>query len=328
MSKGTILIVDDSPLIRQVVADAFQPAGYEILTAADGSEALRVIAEARPDLIVSDILMPVMDGWRLCEEVRRVPETAGIPFIFLTTEKEVVKRVRGLRMGADDYLTKPFAREELVARAERVLARTRQLRDISASEMLSGHTQHLSMADLLQILSLNGRTGTLRLDGPGGREGRIFFHEGRIVHAALGRVQGEKALFRMMMWPESHFNLEALPEKVTETIGATTASVLMDGFAHWDELRRLEEHLPPPTARYRVRAQVEKIIDHIELSPAESALVDGVRDNLAVGEMLDVLPPRDLEIYRALLGLVDKGFLEVLGEDADTQPLHRPEDSA
>jgi len=117
MSKATVLIVDDSPLIRQVVADAFIPSGYLILMAADGSEALRKITQKHPDLIVADILMPVMDGWRLCEEVRRVPETAQIPFIFLTTEQEAQKRVRGLRMGADDYLTKPFSREELLARA-------------------------------------------------------------------------------------------------------------------------------------------------------------------------------------------------------------------
>src|SRR6266850_2869775 len=242
MSKAIVLIVDDSPLIRQVVADAFLPAGYQVLMAADGSEALRKITQKHPDLIVADILMPVMDGWRLCEEVRRVPETAQIPFIFLTSEQETQKRVRGLRMGGDDYLTKPFSREELLARSENILSRARKLKEAEATgEMLSGHTRHLSMADLLQILSLNGRTGALKLDGPRGEEGRIYFREGRIIHATLGSVEGEKALFRIMMWPESRFVLEDLPRQTRESIEATTSSVLMEGFTHWDELRHLED---------------------------------------------------------------------------------------
>lgn len=329
MPKATVLIVDDSPLIRQVVADAFTPSGYQVLMAADGSEALRKICERHPDLIVADILMPVMDGWRLCEEVRRVPETAQIPFIFLTTEQEAQKRVRGLRMGADDYLTKPFSREELLARAENILERARKLKDAEATgDMLSGHTRHLSMADLLQILSLNGRTGALRLEGPAGEEGRIYFREGRIIHARLGPVEGEKALFRLMMWPESRFTLEDLPRDVPESILATTSSVLMEGFTHWDELRHLEDQIPPSLALFRVRPPVSSFIDHIELSNAERDVIQGVERRMTVAELLDALPHRDLETYRALLGLLDKGFVESIEEEeeeeVDTQPFPRP----
>src|SRR5262249_55989615 len=110
MSRSRILVVDDSPLLRQVLADAFPPDRYEIDAASDGVEALRRIRDARPDLIVSDILMPRMDGWALCEEVRRDPATRSIPFIFLTAERQVPKRIKGLEMGADDYMVKPFAK--------------------------------------------------------------------------------------------------------------------------------------------------------------------------------------------------------------------------
>jgi DNA-binding response OmpR family regulator len=325
MSQPTVLVVDDSPLIRQVVADAFAPHGYRILAAADGSEALRKIAESHPDLIVADILMPVMDGWRLCAEVRRAPETSGIPFIFLTTEQEVSKRVRGLGLGADDYLTKPFSAEELVARAARLLERTRRIRDAAASfdDKLAGHTRHVSMADLLQILSLNGRTGTLSLERDDGRAGRIYFREGRIIHAATEGIQGEKALFRLMMWPESRFVFEGLPEDVTATIRGATSAVLMDGFTHWDELRHLGERIPPPEAQYQVRPRVAAFIDQVDLGAVERAVLSAVRDGLTAAEILDALPQRDLDIYRALLWMVEKGFLERVGEEADTQPLPR-----
>jgi len=186
------------------------------------------------------------------------------------------------------------------------------------------------MADLLQILSLNGRTGALRLEGPEGEEGRIFFREGRIIHSSVGHVQGEKALFRLMMWPESRFVLEDLPREVPESIVATTSSVLMEGFTHWDELRHLEDQMPPPSALFRVRPPVTGFIDHIELSAVERDVIQGVERELPVAELLDALPHRDLETIRALLGLVDKGFLEPVGEEVDeedTQPMPRPGDS-
>lgn len=324
MSDRTVLIVDDSPLIRQMVADAFKPRGYRILTADDGSAALRLLSSDVPDLIVADILMPVMDGWRLCEELKRNPRTSEIPFIFLTTEKEVKKRVRAFHMGVDDYLTKPFSEEELIARSERLLERSDRFRALAkAAEALSGHTRHLPVADLLQILSLNGKSGCLQLKDGEGKTGRIYFREGRIVQAELGEIMGEKALFRMMMWHDASFVLEELPEEVTETIAGTTAAVLMEGFTHWDELRDLGERIPSAKARYRVPSRVEAFLGQLDLPPVERDLLGAVRLKLRLGEVLDTLPHRDLVIYRALLSLIDKGFVEAAGGD-DTQPLRRP----
>ena len=156
-----ILVVDDSALIRQVITDALIPAGFDVSAAADGSEALRRAAESRPDLIIADILMPVMDGWALCEEIRRTPATADIPIIVLTTERDVPKRIKGLEMGVDDYMCKPFSKEELVARVKAVL---RRVAPSSAGGSpgpeapaagLTGHTDHIPMPDLFQLLSMN-----------------------------------------------------------------------------------------------------------------------------------------------------------------------------
>jgi CheY-like chemotaxis protein len=323
VARKIILIVDDSPLMQQLVADAFRPRGFDVVRADNGSEGLRVLCERRPDVIIADILMPVMDGWRFCEEVRRNPSTFDIPFIFLTTESEVRKRVRGFRLGADDYLTKPFAPEELVARAEKLMEKTERYKRLaSATDALSGHTEHLPVADLLQILSLNGKTGSLCLDNTMGVTGRIFFDGGKIVHSTLGRVEGEKALFRLMMWAEAHFRLEPLPDGLSCTIQGTTASVLMDGFTHWDEVRDLASRIPDESRRYRLRAKVDSFLEHLELSSVESDLISGLMDGQTIGEILDILPHRDLEVYRALIGLLDKGFLEPAQEE-DTQPLRR-----
>lgn len=315
--------MDDSALIRQVVADAFKPRGYEVMVAADGADALRMVRSRVPDLIVADILMPVMDGWRLCEELRRDAATKEIPFIFLTTEKEVQKRVQAFKLGADDYLTKPFSQEELVARADRLLDRVAKLKDLTkAAEGLTGHTKHLPVADLLQILSLNGKTGCLRLQNGGQGSGSIYFRDGKIIQADTGGVSGEKALFRIMMWSESKFFFEDLPERIPEVISGSTANVLMEGFAHWDELRELVQRMGPVKSRYRIPSQVAGFIDQLELTPVQRDLLAHVRKGLRLKQILDALPHRDLEVHRALLDLMDKGFLEG-SEEADTQPIRR-----
>src|SRR5262249_23610247 len=241
---------------------------------------LRRIRDARPDLIVSDILMPRMDGWALCEEVRRDPSTRSIPFIFLTTERQVPKRIKGLEMGADDYMGKPFAKEGLVARAARLPRRVQEAGSprapssaMAPGDRLSGHTDHIPMADLLQTLSLNARTGTLHVSGVS--VGRIYFQSGRILDAETQGLRREKALFRMMAWPEARFSFDAAlpPHQVEAAIQGSTSSVLMEGYAHLDELRDLVATLPKGGQRVRVPAEHRDDLESLQLSTTQRLIL-------------------------------------------------------
>ena len=119
--RRRLLAVDDNRLILQVIDDFFTPQGWDALCVTSAREALASLEDETPDAIVSDILMPGMDGWEFLEAVRRRSATAAVPFLFLTIEAELPHRLRGLQLGADDYITKPFAVEELHARIERLL---------------------------------------------------------------------------------------------------------------------------------------------------------------------------------------------------------------
>ena len=121
-AKGTVLVVDDEPTILDVVGRYMERAGYETHRAADGTEALRLAAEHRPDLVVLDLMLPGIDG---IEVMRRLHEEPGAPIavIMLTARGEESDRLIGLRQGADDYVVKPFSPKELVARVEAVLRR-------------------------------------------------------------------------------------------------------------------------------------------------------------------------------------------------------------
>jgi two-component system phosphate regulon response regulator PhoB len=121
-----ILVVDDEPDISALVAYHLAREAYRVRTAANGVEALRAVEAERPDLVVLDLMLPGMPGLEVLGELRRRPETADLPVILLTARREERDRIEGLRLGADDYVAKPFSAQELVLRVAAVLRRVRQ----------------------------------------------------------------------------------------------------------------------------------------------------------------------------------------------------------
>ncbi len=123
MSKKTsILLVDDDPQLIRLVRANLEPVGYRVLVAMDARSALELADMEMPDMIILDIMLPEIDGYELCQRIREFSTT---PIIMLTANLEDTDKVRGLKLGADDYLTKPFSVQELLARVEAVLRRTK-----------------------------------------------------------------------------------------------------------------------------------------------------------------------------------------------------------
>ena len=120
---ATILVVDDEEHIRQLITLYLNKEGFGVETAATGREALSRVYAAAPVLVVLDLMLPELDGWAVCRELRRSRSTEELPIIMLTARDDAVDRVLGLELGADDYLTKPFNPRELVARVRAVLRR-------------------------------------------------------------------------------------------------------------------------------------------------------------------------------------------------------------
>src|ERR1700736_6223453 len=122
MSGNRVLVVDDEDHILELARLYLSREGYQIETVADGSQALARFGQVKPDLVVLDIMLPNLDGLTICKEIRKQSQ---VPIIMLTVRDEVTDKVVGLELGADDYLTKPFHPQELVARAKALLRRTR-----------------------------------------------------------------------------------------------------------------------------------------------------------------------------------------------------------
>ncbi len=119
----SILLVDDEPNIVLSLEFLMKRAGYAVRTATDGDAALEAITEDRPDLILLDVNMPKRDGFEICQLIRSNPGWKDIPIIMLTAKGRDVEREKGLAMGADDYVTKPFATQEVVEKVEAILGK-------------------------------------------------------------------------------------------------------------------------------------------------------------------------------------------------------------
>ena len=185
MAGEHLLIVDDEDNLRSMLSAALSHNGFEITTASNGAEALHMIAESAPDLIVLDVMMPELDGFEVCRRLRA--DNNHTPVLFLTARDGTEDKVRGLTLGGDDYLQKPFSLEELVARATAILRRTGaindqstvlQLEDLSLDDdapyRAQSGSQRAPVTDRVQVAALSvdqPGPGAFQVANPGSRLG-------------------------------------------------------------------------------------------------------------------------------------------------------------
>ena len=122
MAKQKILIADDEAQIREILRIYFEKEGFEVIEAEDGAAAILKVQSEKPDILLLDIMMPVLDGIEVCKQVRKMSD---LPIIMVTAKDDDDDRIAGLEIGADDYITKPFNSREVVARVKAVLRRAR-----------------------------------------------------------------------------------------------------------------------------------------------------------------------------------------------------------
>lgn len=127
-----ILVADDDPMLQRLIMNTLKLEQYEVVIASDGQQALERARSEKPDLIILDVMMPVKNGFEVCAELRKMPETAALPVIILSGLGQVQEKIAGLKAGADEYVTKPIDPRELLTRVEMLLLRNRVLRESSA----------------------------------------------------------------------------------------------------------------------------------------------------------------------------------------------------
>ena len=148
-----ILLVDDDPVLLKTLGLAFHRAGYEVVVALDGPEALRKVEERPPDIIILDIMLPGMDGFEVCQRLRQLPVAEHIPIIMLSALGRVEDKLAGFSAGADDYLVKPVAPQEMLTRVQILLARSARLME----------TRRSTQSRVVAFIGVKGGVGTTTL---------------------------------------------------------------------------------------------------------------------------------------------------------------------
>jgi len=182
--NSTILLVDDDPTLLRFLKDYLKGEGYSVFTASSGKDALHFLKTKYADLVVLDVMMPVMDGWETCARLR---EMASTPVIFLTAKTTEQDKIRGFQLGVDDYVTKPFSFAELSARIQAILARTQ-------GSLRQQERRRLTHGDI--ILDLDKREAQLR-----GKKILLTPTEFRLMECLMrnrGRAVPEEELVRLI----------------------------------------------------------------------------------------------------------------------------------
>jgi len=325
MAKEQLLLVDADARSLRVLEVSLRKAGYNVTVATDGEEALRKVESSAPDLVLSDTRLPRLDGYAFVRKLKERPEWARIPVVFLTSQRSVEDKIRGLELGVEDYLTKPIFVRELLARVQLLLAR--RDKDTMAMQRpaqstgrthFSGSIEDMAVVDLLQTFEVSRKTGVVHLK-TGVQTAHVYFREGKVLDAELGALSGEEAIYRALTWNEATFEVSFEPVTRRDAIESSTQGVLMEGMRRLDEWSRMTEQLPP------LHRALE--VEHDELALRIGEIPDEVNGILRLvngkRSMLDVIeesPFEDLSTLSTLSKLFFEGLLVLAKETRITEP--------
>jgi CheY-like chemotaxis protein len=322
LTKQHLLLVDADPRSLRVMEVSLRKAGFTVTTAENGEEALQKCAIQPPDLILSDTRMPVVDGFELCRRLKQDDRFKGTPFIFLTGQKSLESKVKGLELGVEDYLTKPIYIKEIVTRVKILLQKRDKERlerkDQRAS--FAGNLADMGVVDLVQTLEMGRKTGALRVQGGPGTA-VVWFREGRIVDAELGSLAGEAAFYRLLNWQDGDFTIDFKPVEREGRIALTTQALLLEGMRRVDEWGRIVEQLPPLDGVFEIdyRALSERLAETPDDVNGVLRLLDGHR---TLEQVIEEAGPDDLTAANLVSRLY---FEEIIRPARAPEPALTPE---
>lgn len=298
-SDLSVLLVEDDADQSEIFAAAIETLGCEVRVATDGLAALGQIAAARPALVISDLVMPTMDGSQLFRAIAADPANETIPFVCLSARGDQFEVAAALQRGVEDYWVKPMRPAELRARVLRILRRIKEYAAL-------GGDLGIGLANVVQVLEVSSRTGTLLLRSRG-RTATVYFADGRPIDAVACGKTGEPAFYAIAEWNEGTFEFSPrLPER-ERSIFASAQGLLLEAFQRLDEFADAVAELPPDHAVALAFGEGEPEVDDADRAHLERlrSIVDGSK---ALSEVLAELVG-ELEPVLLLARLVRDGAI-------------------
>jgi CheY-like chemotaxis protein len=285
MSKDRILVVDDE-LDNRVMMRYF-------------------------NLVLLDLEMPVMNGFETCDRLKGNPDTEEIPVIMFTGLEQTTDKVKGIKKGADDYVVKTVDPEELQARIEMILRRSRRYPAQEQEEeehAVSGSLADLQFPEAMQLILTYGKTGVMHLVD-GDSTARVYVNGGNVVHAEVEDLKGEEAFYKLAFWKAGKFRFQVGEEPESQTITASGTNLLIESTRRLDEWNLFSSKIPSfDVTPHRVPLAEGGSIRLTGKDWAILRLADGRRTIKEVAEALDL---DTFEAGRLVFGLLTVGALSL-----------------
>ncbi len=235
-----VVVVDDDARYRELAAEPFRKRGDTVYATSDGLEALALCIKDPPDIILSDVQMPRMDGWQLLRLIRARPALSGVPVVFLTSLGGESERLLGYQLGVDAYLPKPYDPAELLVRAHQIVRRARASESARSSRTtLRGEIEHVGLSSLLTFLEIERKTGVLLVIG--NDVSRLFFSGGRLLRAEVEGGSGEsprKTAMRVLDATSGQFEFTSEEVNPEDQLGTSVTALLLEHAHLTDERKR------------------------------------------------------------------------------------------
>ena len=323
MAKKSLLLVDADPRSLRVLEVSLRKAGYSVATCRDATSAVEMVELSMPDLVLSDTRLPGTNGFELVEELRKHEEYRDVPVMFLSSDSSVESKVRGLELGVEDYLTKPIYIKEIITRINLTLQRQEReglaRRTSVAKTRFTGSLGDMGLVDLLQTIDISRKSGVLELSNPSLR-GTVTFRDGQLVDAELGRVRGESAIYRLLLWNEGEFEIDFRPVRADQQITSSTQAILMEGMRRIDEWGRLLEQIPSLDNVFEISE--EELVERLAEIPDEiNEILRHIDGRRSLHQVLDASGGDDLETLTAITKLYFEGIIFPTGRTAGEEPI-------
>jgi CheY-like chemotaxis protein len=318
-----LLVVDGDPKTLRVLDVSLRAAAFEVEVATTGAEALVRLEHGSFDLVVADTQLAEVDGFELALRMRQNLAWSQIPLLFLTSDQTAESRIRSVEVGADDYLVKPAYVKEMMTRIEGLLRRSERARLAAGRESegrFAGSIADIRVVDLVQLVEGSGRSGVVHLAGPAGAPAALYFRQGKVVDAEVGRLSGADALYRLFAWTEGAFEIAFRSIRRRDVIEKPPAELIVEGMERLDEWNRLLQQLPGPGAVFEVdyRLLAERLAEIPDELNGILRLFDGTRTAVRVIE--DSGFP-DMEALGAMSRLYAEGIIyDVATRQAPEKP--------
>jgi CheY-like chemotaxis protein len=251
MPAARILVVEDDPNVQHPLRAVLHQYGYEVISAADGVEGLRMARAYQPDLMIVDVMMPNMDGWTMLQQIRAQPEFALVPAIFLTALPVQDTMVESFKLGGLDYIPKPFRFEDVINKVAQALHRRDQVENVLRARTaastpptaLRSALDQVGLASLLSVMEMEKKSGMLTISRSlPAAVGVIAIRDGRVVRGDIPGnppLSGPPAIYEMLSWQSGQAEFQPVTVEGPDTINSSTTHLLMEGARLVDERRRL-----------------------------------------------------------------------------------------